>query len=224
MFILTSEQRFGLIILMLSVKANIPCIIQGPTASGKSYLIKLFCELLGENPEIITLNNDSGINLLTGQIAPKNEIEYEKKVSIKKALEEFKDYQEIYSIFIKNNYKEEIKEWKPIPKDFNEIIKNLEEIKKTQSPPDVPRSLKKDIRNKKIDNIEELLKEQLSFLNHLKNEDSPFITSLREGKWVILDGIESAEPELYERLSTLCDLNNKSPNLSEKGPQYEYIN
>ena len=223
MFTLTHEQRIGLIVLMLSVKANIPCIIQGPTASGKSYLIKFFCELLGENPEIITLNNDSGINLLTGQIAPKNEIEYEKKVSIQEAFEEFRDYQEIYSLFIKNNYKKEIKEWKPIPKDFKEIIKNLEEIKKTQSPPDVPRSLKKkETRNKKIDNIEELLKEQLSFLNHLKSEDSPFITALREGKWVILDGIESAEPELYERLSTLCDLNNKSLNLFEKGPQYEY--
>ena len=223
MFTLTPEQRFGLIVLMLSVKANIPCIIQGPTASGKSYLIKLFCEILGENPEIITLNNDSGINLLTGQIAPKNEIEYEKKISIKEAFEEFKEYKEIYSIFIKNNYKEDINEWKPIPKDFNEIIKNLEIIKKTKSPQEVSKSLKdKEKRNKKIDIIEELLKEQLSFLNHLKNEDSPFITALREGKWVILDGIESAEPELYERLSTLCNLDNKILNLFEKGPQYEY--
>ena len=224
MFTLTPEQRFGLIVLMLSVKANIPCIIQGPTASGKSYLIKLFCEILGENPEIITLNNDSGINLLTGQIAPKNEIEYEKKISIKEAFEEFKEYKEIYSIFIKNNYKEDINEWKPIPKDFNEIIKNLEIIKKTKSPQEVSKSLKdKEKRNKKIDIIEELLKEQLSFLNHLKNEDSPFITALREGKWVILDGIESAEPELYERLSTLCNLDNKILNLFEKGPQYEYL-
>ena len=91
-------------------------------------------------------------------IAPKNEIEYEKKVLIQEAFQEFKDYQEIYSIFIKNNYKEEIKEWKPIPKDFNEIIKSLEEIKKKQSPTDVPRSFKKkESRNKKIDNIEELL-------------------------------------------------------------------
>ena len=223
MFTLTPEQRFGLIVLMLSVKANIPCIIQGPTASGKSYLIKLFCELLGENPEIITLNNDSGINLLTGQIAPKNEIEYEKKVLIQNAIEEFKDYKDIYSIFINNNYKEEIKEWRPIPRDFNEILKELEEIKKNPPPKELPRSLKKkETRIKKIDNIEALLKEQLSFLNHLKNEDSPFITALKEGKWVILDGIESAEPELYERLSTLCDLNNKKLNLFEKGPQYVY--
>ena len=71
MFTKTSEQRFGLIVLMLSVKANIPYIIQDPTASGKSYLIKLFCELLGENPEIITLNNDSGINLLAGDCTKK---------------------------------------------------------------------------------------------------------------------------------------------------------
>ena len=42
------------------------------------------------------------------------------------------------------------------------------------------------------------------------------------GKWVILDGIESAQAELYERLISLCDLSNKSLNLFEKGPEYEY--
>ena len=66
MFSLTPEQRLGLIFLMISLETNLTCIIQGPTASGKSYLIKLFCELLGEEPEIIELNNDSGISLLTG--------------------------------------------------------------------------------------------------------------------------------------------------------------
>jgi len=29
-----------------------------------------------------------------------------------------------------------------------------------------------------------------------------------KGKWVILDGIESAQPELYQRISSLCDLEN----------------
>ena len=77
MFTMTPEQRFGLIFLMISIQSNIPCIIQGPTASGKSYLIKFFCELLGESPEIIVLNNDSGINLLIGQIAPQDGIDDE---------------------------------------------------------------------------------------------------------------------------------------------------
>ena len=59
-------------------------------------------------------------------------------------------------------------------------------------------------------------------LKHLKNQDSPFINALINGKWVILDGIESAQPELFERLISLCDIENKSLNLFEKGPEYEY--
>ena len=209
-FTLTPEQRFGLIFLMISVKSNIPCIIQGPTASGKSYLIKLFCELLGEDPEIIIINNDSGINLLTGQIAPKNEIEYNNILSIKNAIEECKDIEGVYSIFEEDNFKDRSNNWKP--KDFNKIIKKLKEKEQ---------GLDRGARNKVLQ-IEKLLTDELSFLKHLKNEDSPFINALRQGKWVVLDGIESAEPELYERLSTLCDLENKRLNLFEKGPQYEY--
>ena len=41
-------------------------------------------------------------------------------------------------------------------------------------------------------------------------------------KWVILDGIESAQPELFERLISLCDITNRNLNLYEKGPEYEY--
>ena len=78
------------------------------------------------------------------------------------------------------------------------------------------------MREKKLNKIEKLLNDELSFLKHLKNVDSPFINALTSGKWVILDGIESAEPELFERLSSLCDLYDKRLNLFEKGPQYEY--
>ena len=59
-------------------------------------------------------------------------------------------------------------------------------------------------------------------MKHLKNQDSPFINALTTGKWVILDGIESAQPELFERLISLCDISNKNLNLFEKGPEYEY--
>ena len=209
-FTLTPEQRLGLIFLMISLKADIPCIIQGPTASGKSYLVKLFCELLGEDPETIILNNDSGINLLTGQIAPKNDIEYKSIIEIKEAIKECKEVKKVYSIFEEDNFLENSKDWKP--KDFHRILKELK-MKKSE--------LNK-AEKEKVTKIEKLLTNELSFLKHLRNEDSAFINALRGGKWVILDGIESAEPELYERLSYLCDLDNKKLNLFEKGPEYEY--
>ena len=42
------------------------------------------------------------------------------------------------------------------------------------------------------------------------------------GDWVILDGIESALPELYQRLSSLCDLENQNLTMYENGPEYVY--
>lgn len=214
LFTLTPEQRFGLIFLMISIKANIPCIIHGPTASGKSYLIKYFCELLGQNPEIITLNNDSGINILTGQIAIQNEINPKNIEEIKNVIKRCKgDNDEINSLLEKIFGKDEkIDEKKWTPKLFKQILTDLQNKKQ---------NLEGRIKTS-VEELEKKLKDELSFLKHLKNEDSPFINALIKGKWVILDGIESAQPELYERLSSLCDIKNKKLNLFEKGPEYEY--
>ena len=210
LFTLTPEQRFGLIFLMISIQSNIPCILQGPTASGKSYLIKLFCEILGQEPELIVLNNDSGINILIGQIAPQSGLEDKDINEIINAINECEDIREVYSIFEENDFINNPKDWKP--KDFKEKLAKIASIKSKLSYGE----------KKRINKIEKMLNDELSFLKHLKNEDSPFINALKSGKWIILDGIESAEPELYERLSSLCDLKDKSINLFEKGPQYEY--
>ena len=128
MFSLTPQQRLGLVFLMIALKTDLTCIIQGPTSSGKSFLIKLFCELFGENPEIIELNNDSGISLLTGQIAPKSEIENEDIEKIQKILNKCKDNEKLYSIVNKDKFIENAKHWKP--KDFRRILNELESIKK----------------------------------------------------------------------------------------------
>ena len=62
----------------------------------------------------------------------------------------------------------------------------------------------------------------MSFLNHLQHENSIIIDAIEKGKWVFLDGIELAQLELFERISSLCDINNPRLNLFEKGPSYEY--
>ena len=210
MFSLTPQQRLGLVFLMIALKTDLTCIIQGPTSSGKSFLIKLFCELFGENPEIIELNNDSGISLLTGQIAPKSEIENEDIEKIQKILNKCKDNEKLYSIVNKDKFIENAKHWKP--KDFRRILNELESIKKDLDDKDL----------KIVRQIEAKFNNELSFLKHLKNQDSPFINALINGKWIILDGIESAQPELFERIISLCDISNKNLNLFEKGPEYEY--
>ena len=71
---------------MLSVLSDVPCVIQGVTASGKTHLIRLFCELLGNKPVIIDINNDTGISILLKQLVPKEEIEEDKIIEIKEKL------------------------------------------------------------------------------------------------------------------------------------------
>ena len=75
---LSPDQRRGIIFLMLSVLSDVLCVIQGVTASGKIHLIRLFCELLGNKPVIIDINNDTGISILLKQLVPKEEIEEKK--------------------------------------------------------------------------------------------------------------------------------------------------
>ena len=71
---LSQDQRISIIFLLLSIKSGLPCILQGPSYSGKTYLIKLFAKILGKKLKIIQLNNDSGITLLTGQKSPQCEL------------------------------------------------------------------------------------------------------------------------------------------------------
>jgi midasin (ATPase involved in ribosome maturation) len=71
---LTLSQRHCLIFLVCSVLSRQTCIIQGPTASGKSHLIRLFANLLGRKLITIQLNGDIGISSLTGQFLPKSEL------------------------------------------------------------------------------------------------------------------------------------------------------
>ena len=61
-----------------------------------------------------------------------------------------------------------------------------------------------------------------NYLKHKSNEDSAFIKAMIEGKWVIIDGIESAQPELYQRISSLCELENQNLTMYDNGPEYIY--
>jgi midasin (ATPase involved in ribosome maturation) len=53
-----------------------------------------------------------------------------------------------------------------------------------------------------------VIQRKVSFLHHLQQTDSAFVKAVKEGKWVLLDGIESAPKDLFENISTLC---NKKP-------------
>ena len=210
---LTPDQRRGIIFLMLSVLSDVPCIIQGVTASGKTHLIRLFCELLGQKPLVINVNNDTGISILLNQLVPKENLEEEKIKDILKLIKELIEKE-------KENFKEEIvnkiidlnnsDNW--CPSHFKKLLKYLEINDLNFAEVNINSSSK----------LKSLLREQLSFFKHLSNEESDFLEAIKKGRWVIIDGIESAQPELYQRLSSLCDLENQNLILYENGPKCSY--
>ena len=196
---------------MLSVLSDVPCIIQGITSSGKTHLIRLFCELLGRIPLIIDINNDTGISILLKQLVPKEEIEEEKVKKIKKTFKKFiKKEKKLGEEIIKLIKIDKEVEWHP--SNFKNVIKLIEDKND-------------EIKTENMllsSELKSLLNEQLSFFKHLSNEDSSFIKAMTNGNWVILDGIESAQPELYQRLSSLCDLENQNLTMYDNGPDYVY--
>jgi hypothetical protein len=86
---LTISQRHCLVFLMRSVLSRQPCILQGPTASGKSHIVRLFAQLLGRKLVIIQLNNDVGISALIGQFLPKSELSADDTRDLLDVLQQF---------------------------------------------------------------------------------------------------------------------------------------
>jgi midasin (ATPase involved in ribosome maturation) len=68
------------------VKAKKTPIIQGVIASGKSFIIKLLAEILGQDLSIYQLNSNSGISLFTGQSITKEEFYKKEKAKSKEIL------------------------------------------------------------------------------------------------------------------------------------------
>ena len=206
----TLSQREAAIFLLLAVKANIICIINGPSGSGKGYLIRTFAKACGEKLVNIDLNNDSGVSVITGQITPKSNLSKEEIDELKEIFNKIIEIPELSDIIIENLSVDSPNTWKP-----NKFRKILETIKT------YPKEILEEHEGL-INELKNKIMSELSFIKHLVNEDSPFVKAMIEGSWVNLDGIEKAQPELAERILSLCDPINPYLNLFEKGSDYFY--
>ena len=163
----------------------------------------MFAKLCGENLEVIELNNDSGIQILSGQIIPKSDLTNDEITSLQSIFKKINNIEDINNIL--NDIEIENPEnWKP--SKFNIILEKIQKI---------PEKIQKK-HIKILTKLKKRLNYDLSFLNHLQHENSIIIDAIEKGKWVFLDGIELAQPELFERISSLCDINNPRLNLYEK--------
>jgi midasin (ATPase involved in ribosome maturation) len=64
---LNIKQKQCLLFLVLSILCKRACIIQGDTASGKTHIIRLFAEILGQKLIVYQINKETGLSLFTGQ-------------------------------------------------------------------------------------------------------------------------------------------------------------
>ena len=181
---LTFDQKFCFLFLLCCVKAKKTPIIQGVTASGKSFIIKIFAEILGMEQElsIYQLNSNSGLSLFTGQHVIKKEFENDEKEKLSNILE------------LLNQKNKNIKDI--CLSDFSlyqEIIKkklNTEELTENE---------KKSYNNALI-----TLTELKSPFKRFEHQDSELIEGIRKGKWVVLEGIEMTNIQISEKISSLC--------------------
>ena len=66
-------------------------IIQGPTASGKSYLLNVISILLGQETNLYQMNSNTGMSILTGQEVIKEDFQEREKEKIYEAYNSVKD-------------------------------------------------------------------------------------------------------------------------------------
>ena len=193
---ITLNEKFCFLFLLCCVIAKKTPIIQGETASGKSFIIKLFSKIVGQDLDIYQLNSNSGISLFTGQSVMKEEFEEKEEQKLKNILKLLnKEDKEILNK--KDFYKYFKKNFSDIQKQIKEKLEHSKELSET--------------KKKEYENAKDTLTILKSPLNRFMHQDSKLITGIKTGKWIALDGIEMANTQISEKLSSLCG---EAPTLS----------
>ena len=179
---MTLTEKLCFLFLICCVIAKKTPIIQGVTASGKSFIVKLLSEVLGQDLSIYQLNSNSGISLFTGQSIMKEEFDKSEKEKLKAILK---------LLHIKDKKISEINS-----RDFSVFQKKIAEKLKSDK-------LTKE-QKKEYENAKDTLTILKSPLNRFMHQDSELITGIKTGKWIALDGLEMASTQISEKLSPLC--------------------
>ena len=193
---LTLSEKYCILLLICSLKANKTVILQGKTAAGKSFVILKFSLLLGQKLNIYQMNSNSGMSILTGQSIIKPDFDEEEIKILKKSYKTVKS-------FFQNSYKPE-KQYKDILKSIDYKLKHSEKYKYNE---------------KELQKLKEAKKNFFKITSppsRFAHQESVFTISIEKGEWVVLDGIEMAPCIVSEKISSLCD-DNPELNVFESG-------
>ncbi|KAK8854130.1 hypothetical protein M9Y10_016684 [Tritrichomonas musculus] len=190
---LTIEQQQCLLFLTCAVLSKRVCIIQGSTASGKSHIIRLFANMLGQKISVYQMNSDSDMSILTGQSVLRNEITEKDKKEFQIAFSDLQIFDE-FKTFIKDNFSIPHREWKP--KQFSNLLTLINNYIKEHDVSEEERQLLKRTEKK--------ITQTMSTAKRFHHEESAFIKAMEKGEWVVFEDLGSAPPEIEEKLSSLC--------------------
>jgi len=118
---LTKSQKHCFIFLICCIRAKKTPIIQGPTASGKSYVVSVFATLLGQETNLYQRNSNTGLSILTGQEIIKGNFDEEEKSKICEAYNSIKD---IIKYKKKDFNSMELKHYKKIISKIDKTLEN----------------------------------------------------------------------------------------------------
>ena len=201
---LNIKQRQCILFLALSILCKRACIIQGDTASGKTHLIRLFSEMLGQKLIVYQINKETGLSIFTGQSTLLNHLQEEEISTIEKYFESlsknktFKTYISD-NFFFNDTYNAEIIKNKWSVKEFNNLIQKIREYIQADNA---------DMNDEEYEAFKRIsyeLEDLIQPYKRFKKNESMFLEALKKGYWVLIDGIESANPIISDKLIRLCD-------------------
>ncbi|EAY07445.1 hypothetical protein TVAG_419870 [Trichomonas vaginalis G3] len=159
---------------------------------------------MGQNLVVLQLNTETSDSIVYGGYKPLSELRIEQRTEISSMLEELGKT----NSFIK---KIQIKDWKP--NTLKNIVNELNENKIL-------------IRNQNqltlLDNLINKISNACQFYNLIDKYDSVIVKAMKEGKWLLLDGIEACPSVILDRIISLFSSTPKL-DLYEKGTDNEII-
>jgi len=187
---LTKSQKHCFIFLICCIISKKTPILQGPTASGKSYLLNVISILLGQDSNLYQMNSNTGMSILTGQEIIKEDFDSKEKEKIYDAYKSIKkiiDYEKPFNSM-------GLKKYKKIIKKIDKKLENSDDLD--------------EIKKEKLKKARRTIFIIISPPSRFIHKDSVFTDSiLKKGQWVILDGIEMAPSQIPEKIAHLCGEN-----------------
>lgn len=206
---LTNAEKNLFAFLSMTTKKYTPIIIQGPTASGKTYALQLFADIIGHPLRIVQLNSEVNSQTVTGHFQPKKSLNQDEIETLQKSVDMLIGSPEFPSDLLQEMPQGKLIDW--TPSDFKNFKNSVEKAMDRFSP---------ENRNLAELFIQQVTK-SLEFYHHIQREDSVIVKAMLNGEWLLLDGIESAPSDFFDRLFTLID-DEPVLNLYERGKGFVY--